>query len=72
VGRKNYLCAGSDAGGDIIADAMTVIETAKLSGVEPEAYLTDVIARIGAHPMRRLGELLPWNWKAARTAAQAA
>jgi len=63
IGRKNYLFAGSDAGGDIIADAMTIIETAKFSGLDPEAYLTDVLARINDHIITRLHELLPWNWK---------
>lgn len=43
IGRKNFLFAGSDAGGEILADAMTVIETAKLSGLDPEAYLTDIL-----------------------------
>jgi len=65
IGRKNYLFAGSDAGGEIIADAMTVIETAKFSGLDPQAYLADVLARINDHLITRLGELLPWNWKPA-------
>jgi hypothetical protein len=42
---------------------MTVIETAKLSGLNPEAYLADVLARINDHPNKRLDELLPWNWQ---------
>ncbi len=50
LGRKNWLFAGSDAGGETLADAMTVIETAKLSGLNPEAYLADVLARIRDHP----------------------
>jgi hypothetical protein len=62
VGRKNYLFAGSDVGGDNIADAMTLIETAKMSGLNPEAYLADVLARINDHLVTRLHELLPWNW----------
>jgi transposase len=62
VGRKNYLFAGSDAGGTVIADAMTIIETAKLSGLDPEAYLAAVLDRIGDHLVSRLHELLPWNW----------
>jgi transposase len=61
--RKNALFAGSDAGGETFADAMTVIETAKLSGLNPEAYLADVLARINDHPNKRLDELLPWNWQ---------
>jgi len=63
VGRKNYLFAGSDTGGNTIADAMTIIETAKLAGLDPEAYLADVLARINDHINTRLHELLPWNWK---------
>jgi transposase len=73
IGRKNWLFAGSDAGGETLADAMTVIETAKLSGHNPEAYLADVIARINDHLITRLDDLLPWNWKPALPdAAQAA
>jgi hypothetical protein len=62
IGRKNWLFAGSDAGGETLADALTLIETAKLAGVNPEAWLAD-------HPINRLDELLPWHWKAARDAA---
>ena len=62
LGRKNYLFAGSDVGGDNIADAMTLIETAKMSGLDPEAYLADVLARINDYLVTRLHELLPWNW----------
>lgn len=73
IGRKNWLFAGSDAGGETLADAMTIIETAKLSGLNPEAYLTDVLARINDHIVTRLDELLPWNWTpASQQAAQAA
>jgi hypothetical protein len=59
--RKNWLFAGSDAGGQRAAVFYTLIRTAKLNGVEPEAYLRDVIARIGAHLVNRLHQLLPWN-----------
>ena len=62
IGRKNWMFAGSDAGGETLADAMTIIETAKLSGLNPEAYLADVLARIHDHMNPRLDELLPWNW----------
>jgi hypothetical protein len=72
LGRKNFLFAGSDAGGDVLADAMTVIETAKLSGLNPEAYLTDILGRIRTHDPRRLDELLPWTWIASHDAAPAA
>ncbi|WP_122050960.1 IS66 family transposase [Asaia bogorensis] len=63
IGRKNYLFAGSDAGGDNIADAMTLIESAKLAGLNPQDYLADTIARINEHRINRLDELLPWNWR---------
>jgi transposase len=63
IGRKNWMFAGSDAGGETLADAMTIIESAKMSGLNPEAYLADVLARINDHMNPKLGELLPWNWK---------
>jgi len=62
ITRKNFLFAGSDAGGETIADAMTIIETAKLAGLDPEASLADVLARINDHIVTRLHELFPWNW----------
>jgi len=61
LGRKNYLFAGSDAGGERAAAAYTLIETTKLNGLDPEAYLREVIGRIADHPINRIGELLPWN-----------
>lgn len=61
LGRKNWLFAGSDTGGERAAVMYTLIETAKLNGLDPEAYLRDVIARIADHPMKKIGELLPWN-----------
>jgi transposase len=63
IGRKNWLFAGNDAGGETLAKAMTLIESAKLSGLNPQAYLADVLARINDHIAPRLYELLPWNWK---------
>lgn len=63
IGRKNRLFAGSDAGGETLARAVTLIETAKLSGLDPQAWLADVLARINDHINPRLYELLPWNWK---------
>ena len=65
IGRKNYLFAGSDRGGERAAAMYSLIETAKLNDLNPEAYLADVLARIADHPARRIGELLPWNWKPA-------
>ncbi len=61
--RKNFLFLGSEAGGDRAAILYTVLETAKLNGLDPEAYLADVIDRMAkGHPINRLSELLPWNW----------
>ena len=65
VGRRNWLFAGSDTGGETLARAMTVIETAKMNGLDPQAYLTDIISRIHDHKINRLDELLPWSWKPA-------
>jgi transposase len=61
--RKNYLFAGSDSGGIRAAAMYTLIESAKMSQLDPEAYLRDVLARIADHPINRIGDLLPWNWK---------
>jgi len=72
VGRKNYLFAGSDRGAQRAAALYSLIETAKLNGLDPEAYLRDVLARIADHPALQLSTLLPWNWAALHTTAQAA
>jgi hypothetical protein len=64
LGRKAWLFAGSDRGGERAAVMFTLIQTAKLNGVDPQAWLTDVLARIADHNSRRLDQLLPWNWKA--------
>ena len=72
LGRKNYLFAGSDAGGRRAAIMYTLIETAKLNDLDPEAWLTDVIARIADHPINHIDDLLPWNWCQDRAPAQAA
>ena len=61
---KNSLFAGSDSGGISWAIVASLIETAKLNGVEPYAYLKDVLERmVSGHPINRIDELLPWNWK---------
>lgn len=72
IGRKNYLFAGSDHGGERAAAMYSLIETAKLNGLDPEAYLRDVLARIADHSIKRITELLPWKWQPAQLAAQAA
>jgi hypothetical protein len=59
--RKNYLFAGSDAGGERAAAVYTLVESAKLNGLDPEAYLREVLGRIADHPINRIAELLPWN-----------
>ncbi len=66
LGRKNYLFAGSDAGGERAAAIYSLIGTAKLNGVDPETYLRDVLSRIADHPINRIEELLPWNLVPAR------
>jgi transposase len=63
VGRRNWTFAGSDAGGHRAAAMYTLIETAKLNGIDPRAWLEDVLRRIADHPASRLDELLPWNWQ---------
>src|SRR5215211_7201107 len=71
LGRKAWLFAGSERGADRAATIATLIMTAKLNEADPLAWLADVLARINAHPMRDLDQLLPWNWTgdAARLAA---
>lgn len=61
LGRKNWLFAGSDKGGERAAATLSLIETAKLDGLDPEAYLRDVLTRIADHRINRVDELLPWN-----------
>lgn len=64
IGRKAWLFAGSDRGGDRAAAMYSLIVTAKLNDIDPQAWLADVLRRINDHPASRLDELLPWNWKA--------
>ncbi|WP_198161255.1 transposase domain-containing protein, partial [Variovorax sp. WDL1] len=61
LGRSNYLFVGSDAGGERAAAIYSLVESAKLNGLDPQAYLRDVLARIADHPINRIDELLPWN-----------
>ena len=61
IGRRNYLFAGADSGGERAAAFYSLIGTAKLNGVGPETYLRHVLARIAAHQINRIDELLPWN-----------
>jgi hypothetical protein len=63
VGRNNWTFCGSDEGGRRAAAIYTLINTAKLNDVDPQAWLADVLARIADHPASRIHELLPWNWK---------
>ncbi len=63
VGRRNWTFCGSDRGGERAAAIYTLIATAKLNDIDPEAWLADLLRRINDHPASRLDELLPWNWK---------
>ena len=61
-GRKNYLFAGSDAGGDRAASIYTIVQTAKLNDVNPQVYLRDILASIAeGHPINRIDALMPWT-----------
>jgi len=73
LGRKNYLFAGSDAGGERAAAIYSLLGSAKLNGIDPEAYLSMVLRRIADHPINRIAELLPWNlFPSKPTASEAA
>lgn len=63
LGRKNYLFVGSEGGGKAAAITYTLIETAKLNGVDPQAWLTDMLTRVADHPARRIDDLMPWNYE---------
>jgi transposase len=71
LGRKSWLFAGSERGADRAAAMVTLITTAKLNDIDPQAWLADVLARIAEIPQARLPELLPWNWKPAKLQAAA-
>jgi hypothetical protein len=63
LGRKNYLFMGSIGGGKAAAIAYTLIETAKMNDIDPEAWLTSVLKRLPDHKFNRIDELMPWNWQ---------
>ena len=72
LGRKSWLFAGSDRGGQRTAFMLTLIATAKLNDIDPQAWLADVLARIADIPQSQLSELLPWNWRSPEDQRQAA
>ena len=72
IGRKNWLFAGSDKGGQTAAVLMSLCTTCKNLGIDPQAYLRDVLDRISTHPARRIDELLPDHWQKLRQADDAA
>jgi transposase len=69
MGRKNWTLAGSDEGGRRAAAIYSLIATAKLNDVDPQAWLADVLALLPDHPARRIEELLPWQWCGSRRLA---
>jgi transposase len=72
LGRKSWLFAGSERGADRAAVMATLIMTAKLNDIDPQAWLADVLARIAEHPAHKLYDLLPWNWRPLEPSAQQA
>jgi transposase len=72
MGRKNWTFAGSDEGGRRAAAIYTLIQTAKLNDVDPQAWLADILTRLQDHPAKRIADLLPWNWKRERQQKAAA
>jgi transposase len=72
VGRRNWTFASSDEGGRRAAAFYTLIATAKLSDIDQQAWLADMLARLPEHPAKRIQELLPWNWRPQSVAAEAA
>jgi len=69
LGRKNWTFAGSDDGGRRAAAIYTLIQTARLNDIDPQAWLADILARLPDHPASKIADLLPWNWKAAAISA---
>ena len=63
LGRKSWLFCGSDRGGERAAVMYSLIVTAKMNDIDPQAWLADVLARIAGHPVQKLDELLPWSWR---------
>jgi transposase len=63
LGRKSWLFFGSDRGGYRAAVMYSLIVSAKMNDIDPQAWLADVLARIAEHPVQRLDELLPWSWR---------
>jgi transposase len=72
LGRKAWLFCGSDRGGERAAVMYSLIVTCKLNDIDPQAWLTDVLARVAEHPAQKLDELLPWNWQKSVLKARAA
>jgi len=72
LGRKSWLFCGSDRGGQRAAIMYSLIATARLNDVDPQAWLADVLARIATHPIRQIDDLMPWNWKPQAKTAEAA
>jgi hypothetical protein len=72
LGRKSWLFAGSDRGGERAAAMYSLFVTAKLNDIDPQAWLADVLTRIAGHPAARLDELLPWNWQSQNAAVNRA
>jgi hypothetical protein len=69
LGRKSWLFAGSDRGGQRAAAMYSLMVTARLNAIDPRTWLADILRRIGDHPASRLDELLPWNWQTISAAA---
>jgi hypothetical protein len=72
LGRKSWLFAGSDRGGQRAAFMYSLIVSAKMNDIDPQAWLADVLGRIAGHPAHRIDDLLPWNWKTQNAALKQA